>query len=283
MNDEEGLAAWVNGLTRPQRLLLYEFMVREAGPLERVPSCTHPDLRHFQPLYEGWENGAEWAEFCTCELWPTGAGKDASGHPRWQLNFTQQATTTVKAGLGSVKTPMKRQLGQDPVLKRIKSEVLAGDVAAWERLKAIASKDSVRPHIKCWPHHVALAARHPDDPAPIPLNCGSGGSADHQCDKTGCVKVDHLLKASSHKLNLSRQRCLGIILIVLMGVILDARPCKHALVCEASGMIDIKSSCAKVQVVELDAIWGMGFTNPEQSSNFEAAKAQYLLAKASAL
>lgn len=154
---------------------------------------------------------------------------------------------------------------------------------AWEKLKAIASKDSVRPHIKCWPHHVALATRYPSDPDPIPLNCGSGGSADHQCDTDGCVKTDHLLKASAHKLNLSRQRCRGITLIVLNGVILKAVPCQHALVREASGTVDMLSSCAKVQVVELDTISGLGFTAPEQQATYEAAKGMYLLAKASAL
>lgn len=281
--DEESVAAWVNGLSGSARQRLYAFMVRHAGPMQRVLSCTNPNLRFFQPLEAGGMTGADFAEFATCELWPPGAGKDASGHPRWQLNFTQQAPSVVKAGLGQVKTPIKRQMGQDPVLKRIKSEVLLGDVVAWAKLKAIASKDSVKPHIKCWPHHVALATRYPSDPDPIPLNCGSGGSADHQCDTDGCVKVEHLLKAPAHKLNLNRQRCRGIMLIVLNGVILKAVPCQHALVREASGAVDMLSSCAKVQVVELDTISGLGFTTPEQLATYEAAKGKYLLAKASAL
>jgi len=80
----------------------------------------------------------------------------------------------------------------------------------------------------------------------LPNNLGSGSSISHYCDTGGCNRRNHLALTLQHQANMQRQRCQGVTLVTLQGVILMEIKCSHDLTNDFSG------SCRKFQVVPID-------------------------------
>lgn len=147
------------------------------------------------PCNEG-RDGSWYISRSTCEVVATTA-KDTS-HPRWQVDLT--------AGPKSV--------GQK--LKAVLSE------GEWRSLLDVVEG---RRQWKVMAHHIAYNASDLRVSAPLPLDCGRGGSISHPCDQRGCLI--HVEATPVHKDNMDRQRCLGILLLHFRGVITKEVPCVH--------------------------------------------------------
>lgn len=80
----------------------------------------------------------------------------------------------------------------------------------------------------------------------LPNNLGSGASVSHYCDTGGCSRRNHLTLSAQHQDNMIRQRCQGVTLFTLQGVILMEVKCPHDLTTDFSG------SCRKFVMIPID-------------------------------
>lgn len=96
---------------------------------------------------------------------------------------------------------------------------------------------------------------------------GAGASVEHLCDND-CIKGSHLHATARHVSNLERQRCVGAILIVKNGVILQVKNCPHMQI-SADGKIEVPM-CTRFHVVELDF-------EPEHTQEYLNARAAFEL------
>jgi len=98
--------------------------------------------------------------------------------------------------------------------------------------------------VKLISYHVAY--KHGNIGTDLPLTLGRGSSVSHYCDTCGCNRRSHLTVAAAHRDNMDRQRCPGVILTTLNGMIINQTKCGHDL------SADFSESCRKFMVVSLD-------------------------------
>lgn len=186
-------------------------------------------------------------------------------YTRLQVNFREKTS----AGVRGVFIPGKaNSLGTGTVSlgQKLKS-VLSSP--SWALVKSGCNSQVKKPTLHLSGHHIALAARLLNDPAPIPLDCGKGGSVSHICDVAGCIKPSHVLKALKHKANMARINCPGSQLITYGLVILEFRPCAHA-ERDPFGLIDNSTCCARLNHTDLaDLRVGLSFPVREVQERFD--------------
>lgn len=223
------LAEWLRSLSLETAQAVFKVM-RSGLQLAQKAQCTEDDLK-LLPLLKATEEGESrdgrwWVAWCTCEVVVTKAKGDS--HPRWQVRLDQ--------GPGSVGEKLKAVLSKQE----------------FGTLKAISN------YPKFQAHHVAYNADPRRGADPLPLDCGSGGSISHRCDERGCLGgiasfAIHLEATPIHKHNMDRQRCSGVILIILLGIIVKEVPCDHGIQLAGDDTLEsqISSSCRRLRLVEL--------------------------------
>lgn len=216
------LAEWLRSLSLDSAQAVNQVM-RSGLKLDVKSQCSESDLEILPflkaaPGDEG-RDGRWWLTWCTCEVVVT-TDKGAS-HPRWQ----------VRLGCGPASVGEK--------LRSVLSDV------EFEGLRWISD------YPKFQAHHIAYNADPRREAAPLPLDCGSGGSISHLCDERGCL--NHLEATPIHMHNMDRQRCSGVVLIVLLGVIIKVVPCSHGMQLAGDDTLEsqISSSCRRLRLVEL--------------------------------
>lgn len=206
----------------------------QVSELERVLLATLAAL----PCNEG-RDGSWYASWSTCEVVVTTA-KDTS-HPRWQVDLT--------AGPSSVGQKLRAVLSEEE----------------WRTLQDVTGG---RRQLRVQAHHIAYNASDLRVLAPLPLNCGDGGSVSHPCDQRGCLT--HVEATPVHMDNMNRQRCSGILLLYFRGVIIKEVPCIHGrnlgvvgeyreeldfvgVVNQESELLkaQLRRSCVKIRLVEM--------------------------------
>lgn len=244
----QSIRDFIHSLDPNQRIRFLAFL------LSRVETRTifhwdverYPDLVDYTSVDGSLHSGNYWSKWAACIV----VVSKVDEHFRYQINLKQNCGAQFDWG---IKTPSKRSKEGTPIAKRLK-RLLGNDSTErareqWSLFKEACSPSGVatkRPAVKIWLHWVALCCRHDlVDQNPIPANCGSGGSVGHDCDQGGCVTSDHLRPELQHVDNLSRQRCLGVQLLVLGRIIVAERPCAHI----RDG--DIATCCRKLQIIEL--------------------------------
>jgi len=95
-------------------------------------------------------------------------------------------------------------------------------------------------------HHIAYATHKSDGPLRI---CGAGSSVSHRCDGGECVRPSHLTFVQSHRDNMDRQRCSGLILVVRGNVIVKESSCIHD---RDSDDTLHQDTCRHITIVQVD-------------------------------
>jgi hypothetical protein len=97
---------------------------------------------------------------------------------------------------------------------------------------------------------LAYRIKYPMERVVSNIELGAGHGVSHLCDVAMCVNPDHMDVSLVHQLNMDRQRCLGVTLLVYNDVIVGEKPCIHT----RNG--DIKGTCCRrVHVVYIND-WG---------------------------
>lgn len=233
------IARLLNGLCESSREGLFNLMCSQRQ-LVRIKHYDDEMLPCYVALGAGRQDGERWADWATCEVWgeTQRRSEESTDHPRWQINF--------HAGSVDVKTPQKPVKGMPPAGQQVKGIL---ELKEWQNWKHAASTGSKRPNLKLQAHHVAYAASHRFQLKQLPANLGKGSSVSHTCDQRGCITLGHLLVEDEHIDNMARQRCPGVVLTVLDGVIITEEPCAHAT--KIGDVVDILTSCAKVKTIQL--------------------------------
>lgn len=210
-------ADFLNSLADNEARGLFDLMKTEGPPTR---SCILSDeqyqlVRGLRAAPGSVRDGRWWTDLLTCEAY----GKpDVKDHPRWQIDVDSQ----------------------DGLVHRVQKLLSVESFAKFKSLATVGDKSMV----KLQRHHVALNAdRSRSDGPLIPSDSGKGGSVSHLCDRKGCVRACHLETAAVHKTNLSRQRCQGVMLLCLQGVIVQEQPCAHAQAGDGSLASMLQNSC----------------------------------------
>ena len=117
----------------------------------------------------------------------------------------------------------------------------------------VKSNVKVMAHVVGWKsHHIAT---------PVPHDLGRGSSISHLCDTASCCRRDHLTLAPAHQANMDRQRCRGVLLVCVEGLIVRQERCPHDIT------YDFSESCRRLHVISLDNVKGdpdkiMAYTVP---------------------
>ena len=221
------LAIWLNSLILTEAQGLWE-VLRSLYPIipRHFIDDSVGDIRSLTNSLEAERDGKWYVEvWLTCEIIDLDKGTPI-GHPKWQLDLNASQGMTL----------------------RVQKVLSAG---AWTSLQQFYPP-AKRRQAKLMAHHVSYNALSLRDRAPIPLNCGSGGSISHFCDQRGCVKQSHLEATPHHVKNMDRQRCSGVRLVVYLGVIVQELPCPHGT--EAVDMAgQLLHSCRRLSLVQLTA------------------------------
>jgi len=103
-------------------------------------------------------------------------------------------------------------------------------------------------NVKVMAHVVAWKSRN--FATPVPHDLGRGSSISHLCDTASCCRRDHLALAPAHQANMDRQRCRGVLLVCVEGLIVHQERCPH------DSTIDFSESCRRVHLITLDNVKG---------------------------
>jgi len=103
-------------------------------------------------------------------------------------------------------------------------------------------------NVKVMAHVVAWKSRNLA--TPVPHDLGRGSSISHLCDTASCCRRDHLALAPAHQANMDRQRCRGVLLVCVEGVIVRQERCPH------DPTNDFSESCRRVHMIALDNVKG---------------------------
>jgi len=265
---ETRIAAFLNALSDSDAAALYD-KVMTSVRTELKPSSSLPDdFEHYSNIEADGPTGADLMDVITCHLVTGGRGITDEKYPRFQLNFNLQKAT------GEYATPSKVIEGVKPVPWEIK-DVLSAE--GWESLKSsfLPSKDvEKKPSkvtIKILLHHIAYNdRRRRTGMEPIPAGTGSGTSISHLCDKEKCCNQLHHVRADQHQVNLDRQRCPGMTVLVLDGVIMQVMNCPHFETSETN--LVTSPNCTRLTVIELDPTIFSAFN----ASAYETAHEKYV-------
>jgi hypothetical protein len=233
---------WLRSLSLQTAQAVLKLM-RSSLKLASLPQVPEPErvvLANLAalPCNDG-RDGPWYISWSTCEVVTTTA-KDTS-HPRWQVDLT--------AGPSSVGQSLRAVLSEEE----------------WRTLQDVMGG---RRQFRAQAHHIAYNASDSRVLAPLPLDCGRGGSISHPCDQRGCIT--HVEATPEHKDNMDRQRCSGILLLHFRGSIIKEMPCVHGrdlgVVCEHEGGLDfvgvvnresellkaqLRRSCLKIRLLEI--------------------------------
>jgi len=116
-------------------------------------------------------------------------------------------------------------------------------------------------NVKVMAHVVAWKSRNLA--TPVPHDLGRGSSVSHLCDTSSCCRREHLLLAAAHLANMDRQRCRGVLLVCVEGLIIRQERCPH------DSTNNFGESCRRIHAIFLDNVKGdpdkiMGIT-PQDS------------------
>ena len=196
-------AGWLNQLSDVEARHLDSIL--NAGSTVRPargPNARSSDyLRTVSNRLARGRTGQWWLDWASCRVSSRASSTPGAGHPRLQVDIGTTAPGTLGGRIRAVLLP-----------------------ASWEALKGLTEGRQV----KLQAHHVAYNATRQQGHVPIPLNSGQGGSISHFCDVSGCVKPNHLGATPQHVDNMARQRCKGVVLVVLGGEIIAEKLCSHA-------------------------------------------------------
>lgn len=224
------IATWLAGLDLKDAKALYRVAKSNADsaawcPLSESDQATLGSLT----ACDSDRSGAWYLKFITCSIAKGAVGKKnqekdkkKSGHARFQI-------TTTAAGSSSIAGQLRAVLSK----------------RAWETLKELPS------HIQISFHWISYNADLRREAAPLPENCGAGGSLSHSCDKDSCWEAAHLWPTPVHRDNMDRQRCTGIRLQYFRGQIVREIPCKHGLELGETLETQILRSCTKLVLDEV--------------------------------
>jgi hypothetical protein len=265
--------AWLTSLSHPEAISFWDFVKSKAGVKESIPVDVPADLGLYESLDGGW-SGVEWRAWLGCSI--VTLIKPDTKYPRFQVNFNTDPSQP------GIPTPNKRQKGEIPLGALVKKLFNGG--AAWQSFKALAgneAKAGTKRTVKIATHHIAyrakvgLAALSGNEVEPLPPGAGSGSSVSHLCDNPLCANFAHLVAAPTHRENMDRQRCTGVTLIVVEGVIIDVLHCQHYLE-DDEGNIEVPD-CTRLKVLDLGDLVQV---KPDLKDQFDAAHDKYLANKA---
>ena len=220
------LAIWLNSLSLIEAVKLREVMVSlYTITLQHFLDDSASDIILLSNIISPERDGKWYVDiWLSCEIIDLDKGSPTV-HPRWQLD------------VGSTQG----------MIERVRRFLSAG---SWNNLRAIPQ--GKRRQVKLMAHHVSYNAQSLRERAPIPLDCGFGGSISHFCDQRGCIKQSHLEATPHHVNNMERQRCSGVRLIIYSGVIVQEVPCPHGE--KEPGLTgQLLRSCRKLLIVQLTA------------------------------
>jgi hypothetical protein len=263
--------AWLTSLSDEDALAFEEYVMLSADLKEDFLQGGPPpkELDLFEPLDKEGLSGRQWRDWLGCSV--VTAFKPDPRYPRFKVNFT--------AGEGGIiPTPSKTFRGQPPVGQQVRDILKAAE--SWQDFKVLAAAGSSKPgkrivQISC--HHIAYrakAARAALKGEPIeglPQGAGAGASVSHLCDNPRCVNHAHLVVARTHAANLERQRCTGVTLVVVKGVIVDVVHCPHFLWDDDDGVV-VSPDCTRLKIMDLSNLLRV---EEDFQEAFGAAHARY--------
>lgn len=251
---ESKTVAFLRSLNSEEAIKLWEYVEQRAKLVDAHATNLPADLYMYESLGDGL-SGAEWRAWACCHNVTSFGQNPPTIYPRFQVNFTVSDKRHVF-------TPEAKKTGPSPVgleIKNLFSE------PSWEAFKALAegeSKEGATPRSKkiarLGTHHLAYNAKVARaksagiDLEPLPLDVGSGSSVSHLCDNPKCANPAHLEVALAHRDNMARQRCSGVTLVVVSGVIIEVDHCPHYEVDEEDGVIS--PDCAVLKVINLTGL-----------------------------
>jgi len=103
-------------------------------------------------------------------------------------------------------------------------------------------------NVKLLAHVAAWKSRNMQ--TPVPHDLGHGSSVSHLCDTTSCCRREHLVLAPAHQANMDRQRCRGVLLVCVEGLIIRQEQCPH------DSTNNFSESCRRIHVISLDNVKG---------------------------
>jgi hypothetical protein len=213
---------WLNSLGSPELEACYTLMCSMVGTTHTSADAIFgwDDVQTLSAA-PSCHSGRFWSDWVTCYVVNLDA---SSGHPRWQIRL--------RAHSGSIPSA-------DSAGGRLRGLLSA---ASWDALQRAPAQ------VKVPCHHLAVRASgaHPE----LPNDLGHGSSISHLCDRTGCIRKDHLEVEEVHETNLVRQRCRGVTLVVYNHTIVCEVPCPHDAI-GAVMAIPFAASCRKLSVLSL--------------------------------
>lgn len=252
---------WLNSLSAELVSRFYDWNRTRCANLPILNSEVPEELAAFAPLDPASADGATWEEHITCEtVGPPASLFDFSGeYPRWQIQFKKRTAE------GSVLTPIARGGLSGSANVRAFFE---GNHAIdkWMALKSTAASLPGGKFALGF-HHIAYRAAKPE--VPLPPDLGSGSAIAHLCDNHSCVKKSHMLLLTQQQ-NMDMQRCLGAVLLVKEGVIMQTLQCPHYRQNQAG--VVVQPSCAKLRVIDVGENL---VASPQCQQEFDDAKAIY--------
>lgn len=253
-NEDEGGAGWLNSLTARESQLLYKVLIVQGkGYKLSTVGLTDAQVKEVMELTAGSpasdRDGSWWINHITCHI----SGLTAqAGHPRVAIETKFSA---LLPSPGSTLRSIFDTLGKGPGNRLISLGQALG----------LRGK-SGRSQVKLQAHWIAFrAAAASDSEKLLPVGLGKGGSISHLCDVTGCLRADHLESTPKHADNMVRQRCPGVVLLTLRGMIVQEVPCKHGKGKSDTLLGDLMASCRKIVPCEI----GQGVVDLIQNTLFD--------------
>lgn len=217
-----------NIINAPTRIRSETFL---AAPLQtRLERCTN--------IVESSRDGSFYVNWVRCQISvtaPNQTGTGALGHPRLKVTIPRNTSAPT------------------PIYSQLRASIAATKMDIFDN--NLVARGAETTQVRLGVHHVAYNSdRSRPDFKPF-VQWGKGASVSHFCDRTGCVRIDHLEFVARHAENAERQRCRGMILVIsAQGEIVRELPCTHARTSILNEQ-SLEFCCRRLCVVPLGEMW----------------------------